>query len=415
MATRKHVFLALDAAAWGRVALAVDIARELIGNGDEAVFIVHSSAVPILRPSRLPYDELGDHLGLLTQLCVETFVQHEAPQSIILCDFHSCSRYLKLKGIDPGFITELGIPVIAMDIWNCIEAGPDMDLSGGGTAPRDRWNDKLSGRLVPVPIGGPESDGAYCSLPPPIALAESVREHIRQNLGLADEDHAVLFCTAGWQHTMMEPHGRRLAQAVPQLLWNYLHQADPKARLIHVGPAPLTLEGTPERYQWMPSLSPENFDRLLASVDLLLTANISATTIGRAMMAGLPVLAVENSFRAQNTVESEQKLGECGKALTPPLRQWVENTVPLYPFRLWPLGYWEFLGPLMSGNPYCSALDTVELLDEAGFVHRCRSLLLDPQVRQDARSRQAAYVAQVRRLPPAAGLIDGYLTGKGYE
>jgi hypothetical protein len=78
-------------------------------------------------------------------------------------------------------------------------------------------------------------------------------------------------------------------EAVPRLLSEHLRRADPAATLVHVGPAALQL-APDARYVWIPPLSPDNFDRLLGSVDLLLSANISATTNGRAIAAGVSVL-----------------------------------------------------------------------------------------------------------------------------
>jgi hypothetical protein len=422
MTERKHLFLALSRKGWGETSLGLEVARQLRAVGDTVCFLAHSGSILALAGAGFQVQEVPEHLEPLLGMVLEECLADGDFDAIVLCDYATTDYTLRRGGLNARCVLDYGLPVIALDTWEYAATGSTIDMLGNRQWPLGTWMSEIEYRLIPVPFGRPFSPGAYCSLPAPIPFAANEREMVRQELGLSHEQHAVLFCTAGWQHAMCDTSfdnalmsgsdGRRLAQAVPQLLWSYVNQAAPEARLIHVGPVPLSLDGAPMRYQWMPSLSPENFDRLLGSVDLLLTANISATTIGRAMMIGLPVLAVENSFRVQDIVEAEQKLGECGKALTPRLRQWVEDTAPLYPFRLWPLGYWEFLDPLMSGNPYCEALDIVELLDEAEFVHRCRRLLLDPQARQDARSRQAAYVAQARRLPSAAQVIDRYLTGK---
>jgi Family of unknown function (DUF6365) len=406
MTGRKHLFLALDAAAWGRVALGLDIAHELQREGDRVLFVAHTTTAPLVRTSSFPLEELTEHLGPLSQLCVESYVEAEAPQSIVLCDFHSCTRYFELRGVDPTFVTRQNVPVIAMDIWNCHETGLQMDLVGGESVPRADRIEQFRGRIVPVPIGRPNTPGAYCGLSSPVLLARSVCRHIRQNLGLTDANRAVLFCTAGWQHGLQDSDFHRLATAVPQLLWTYLAQVDPRVRLVHIGPVPLPLEAAGDRYLWMPAVTPNNFDRLLGSVDLFLSANISATTVGRAITSGVPVVVVENSCRAETVADAEAVLGG---ALSPALRAWFESAAPLYPFSLWPLGYWQFLRPLLRDNPYCSAIDVLELMDEAGFVETCRQLLFNAQAREAAVARQARYVAQVRQLPTAAQLIDTYL------
>jgi len=63
MSVRKHLFLALDAAAWGRVVLAVDIARELRQQGDEVSFIAGPTTAPVVKASKFAVEEMADHLG----------------------------------------------------------------------------------------------------------------------------------------------------------------------------------------------------------------------------------------------------------------------------------------------------------------------------------------------------------------
>jgi hypothetical protein len=398
------LFLMLDAAAWGRAALGLDILRELRSEGDDVAVVASCGTMPLFRGCPFDVVELGDHLGPLSQLVVDDAIETCAPDAILLCDFHSCNRYFELLGIDPRFVLRHRRPVIGMDIWNCHETDSEMDHLGDVSVRRADWVEELTGRLVPAPIGRLSAAAAYCSLPYPAPIPRSVRRHVRANLSLRDEDRAVLFCTAGWQHDIKNPDGRRLLTALPELLWSHLAKLDPSVRLVHVGPQSIGIDDS--RYVWLPSLSPENFDRLLGSVDLFLSANISATTVSRAVTAGLPVLVVQNSLTAHKADEAE---ASHGRSLSPTVRAWLERTLPIYPFRLWPLGYWRFLEPVFRDNPYYAALDVVELIDEPGFLAAGRRLLFDRNGRDAAIRCQANYVATARKLPTATRLIETYL------
>jgi hypothetical protein len=156
----------------------------------------------------------------------------------------------------------------------------------------------------------------------------------------------------------------------------------------------------------MPQVSPDDFDRLLSSIDLFLSANITATTLGRAVAAGVPIMVVQNSCGGQTAVEVEAM---AGSTLSASLRSWLEKVAPLYPFSVWPLGYAQFLKPLLRDNPFHEALNIFELLDEQGLVEACWQLLFDTAVRAKAIARQRGYEAQVHRLPTATQLIEGYL------
>jgi hypothetical protein len=401
------LFLALDAAAWGRVVLAVDIARELRQQGDEVSFIAGPTTAPVVKASKFAVEEMADHLGPLAQMFVEAALEEDgAPDSIVLCDFHSCSQYFAARGMDLDFLLRYDVPVIAMDIWNCYESMTEMDLIGGLSGPRAGHIERFTGRLVPAPINRPTSADAYCALPRQTPVTTATQREVRQGLGLAAGDRAVLFCTGAWQHEMKNADRRRLAEAVPSLLWAWLSEIDHSIRLIHIGPVPLKLDCAPERYIRRDSVTPKDFNQLLGSVDLFLSANISATTIGRALVSGLPVVAVRNSSEARTAAQAE---AEAPGGLSRRLSAWLQAASPLYPFSVWPLGYTQFLKPLLHENPYCEAIEVVELLDEASFLRKCGNLLFDETARAGAKDRQAAYVTQVRQLPRAAELIDVHL------
>ena len=405
MSQRRFLFLALSRKGWGETSLGLEVARQVCAGGATAAFMAHSGGLSALGGSGFEVQELPDHMCPFVPFLLEETLNGMSADAIVLSDIFTAQYTLSRAGIEISSLLDFGVPVIGLDTWEYDSTGPIIDIFDY-EVPIDNWIDGLAGRLVPAPIGRPTSSGAYCALAEPSKVARSVRRHIRQNLGLTEADRAVLFCTAGWQHSLGNPAGSRLASATPELLWRYLQAVDPSVRLIHVGPERLALPSAEDRYLWMPSVPPEDFGRLLGSVDLFLSANISATTVGRAVASGVPTLVVHNSVRADTL---EQVEAAVSGGLSPMVEQWLKGALPIYPFRLWPLGYWRFLEPIMRDNPYCAAIETVELLDAAQFHSACSQLLFDRPAIAAARGRQDAYVQTIRRLPSAAQLINNFL------
>jgi len=407
MRRRKHLFVALSRTGWGETMLGLHVARKVREMGDDVTFLVHSGGVPALAGSGFLLREVPDHVGSLVPLILDGLVAEEAPSSIILCDFLTTNYTLMRFGVNPEHILSYEMPVIALDTWEYDCTGSVVDTFSSTDWNIGSWIERIEKRLVPVPIGKPTTSGGYCSLPDIKPVARSIRRHMRGNLGLRDGEYAALLCTAGWQHGIEDSDGKRLSTMVPKLLWDYLNRLGLVVRLIHVGPEPFSFgsDVSDERYQWLPALPPREFDRLLGSMDMFLSLNISATTIGRAMVLGIPVLAVRNSHRVTTMDDAMSLVSEPSAAL----RAWLSAAVPLFPFSMWPLGFSDFLKPLLSGNPYSSAIETVELLDEEGFVSRCRKLLSDSSRRDAVLTHQEKYVGSVRHLPTAAQLIDSYL------
>jgi hypothetical protein len=81
------------------------------------------------------------------------------------------------------------------------------------------------------------------------------------------------------------------------------------------------------------------------------------------------------------------------------VRTWLAGTGPLYPFRIWPLGYHRFLEPLLAGNPYADTLATAELLDEDGVMTVLEAALYDRATRDTYARARAGYHRTVAALP----------------
>lgn len=369
------------------------------------MFVVHTNGKAALGETVCQHSEVSDETIPLIPLMLRTLITTGGFRSIVLCDFLTTNYTLRRFGVDPAFLFDFGLPVLTLDTWEHGKTGTVVDVFGGQEWDIGSWIGRTAGRLIPVPIGSVDVPGAYCSLPDPLKIGRPTRRHIRSNLGVDADSKAVLFCTADWQHGAQGPNRPKVSTQLPQILAGYLARLGPNIRLIHVGPTelPIDMDG---RYLWMPPMRPTDFDRLLNSVDMVLSANVSATSLGKAIALGIPVLVVRNSYSAK-TVEELEAVVPGG--ITPGVRAWAGDCLPLYPFSMWPLGFWKFLRPLLDFNPYCSAINMVELTDDSGFLDVCRSLLFDEKSRQSNIQRQAEYTDRVRKLPGAAELIHGYL------
>jgi hypothetical protein len=411
MSGRRHLFLALGPLGWGEATMGIRVARQLHEAGDEASFVVHERSLPLLTDTPFRRVPIHDHLGPLIKLLVESQVAEEKPDSIILADYFTATVLFLGLGVDPRFLLRFDTPLIAIDTWNHSEAGFAIDGYGDRTREVANWIDELPYRLRPAPIVRPLPRPGVCSiLPDPVRLARRVRNHVRSNIGLTPSERAVMFCTAQWQYAANnDEEARILAENVPELLAFYVSKLGDDVHLVHVGPAAYPLSGLlGERYHWLPALSPDQFDMVLGSMDLLLSANISATTNAKAVASSIPVVVVENSCLAATVEEAEAALPG---PPSPFLRQWIGRSLPLYPFRLWPLGFYDFLQPVLQDNSYCSAMEVVELLDEDRVVATCNALLDSGVAREDLLQRQAAYAAETGRLLTPVEIIESFFSG----
>ncbi len=409
--TKTHVILCLTRFAWGETAFGVHLAKDLHAQGQGVVFFVHPIAASLFQSLPFTYELASEDLGRLFKLFLETYVTKRDIASIVLADARGAGDFLGEIGCDPGFLLRYGIPIIAVDTWSSSESGKFMDWFANEQRPVPvDWLPSQTPALAPVPFVRPEGIRGACQFLPARPPSPPQDKKVRQQLGIPAGHRVVLLCTAYWQHANYIGYnvdGARMAKQVPRLLAHYFAQLGPRVHLIHVGPSSWeSVQLLGERYHWVPPLAPHEFDSLLPSVDLLLTLNVTSTIIGKAIACNVPILLLYNSYCGESL---EGISANCSFKPTPFVREWVEQSVPLYAFFVWPVGHWRFLSPVLVENPYMRTMETVEVLDETGFVEKCDGLLTDSDRRERLLHEQTRYVAQVSSLPRPAELVTRFL------
>lgn len=390
---------------WGRTALGLSIADSLRDAGAEITFIVHETNAPLLDGRGYETHVLAPGLGPLLWFALRELVRDADPDAVILCDYFGTCNMLHRVGIeDLEFFFDW--PVISLDLWDVARTGFEIDGVPGRLTPlclassaacRTRFLDRTR-RLVPVPIA--QLTGST----PRFRLAdlESLeREPATSPVG--SNTVMVLTTTADWQQCNLHSEDcRRLATALPRLLAKRLEALGPRVRWVHVGPQAFDLGGAlAGRYEWRGHVSAKTLDELLDECALVLSANASATTTFRAIMAGKPVVLAHNSF-AIGAHEQARDVGLPGSA---ELDRWLESARPVHPFQLWPLGYHAFLAPLIADNPFFGAVTPLEVLCEDAFMATFAGLLFEPAARAASRQAQRSYLAALGALPDAAQAV----------
>lgn len=403
-----HLFLTLSTKGYGETLLGVHVARSLRSRGDDVVFVTHGSSASLLASSAFAFESVADHAGALLPLYVAQMVEEHRPATIVLSDFFTTDLWFAHHDVDRSFLHGFGLPIAAIDTWDIKRSGTAIDIYWRKTRQFEDWTGELALLLRPAPIAAATGDANVYSFLPAECLADrATRAHVRAELGLPATARLALFCTAAWQQTQYAcPHAQRFAAALPQLLAGYFDDLGNDVHLLHVGPRSYEFTGRPW-YHYRDQLDPTDFARVVASADLLLTANISSTTIGKAMVSDVPVVAVINSFECETPA--------AGAALPFPVHQatqsWLAANAPIYRYSMWPVGYHAFLEPILSDNPYRDAITTAELLDRPGVVGTIDALVRPGNARTGALERQRAYVSAVRALPNPADLLTAHMCG----
>jgi len=342
---------------------------------------------------------------MLAKILIDDVVRTVRPAAIVLAEYlnytHVMAAHFRLK---PWFIESYGVPVIPIDLWELERTGFVADLCGGQALAISPHLKDMDCYLNPVPMARPVPDSRRAI---PFRVADLAgpgesREQTRRDLGLGSADRLVMLAMSAWQ--LPDTGGadrRQAASRVPELLAHYLRQLPDNVRFLLAGAAPEWSRLLPAgRTLPLPPCSPSRFGALLRAADLMLSLNLSAFTMVRAVLSGTPVMLITNQFSVTEPGQAAAIADRLG-GMSDFARRWLAESVPLHPFRVWPMGFHGFLDSLLAGNSYLSAFTAAELLDEAAVLGGLRGLLYDPAEHARSRLRRADYLAEI------AAVADG--------
>ena len=398
-----HLFIALSTKGLGGTTLGLQIARALRRQGEDVAFLIHPSSEPLLQASSFDYMAINDHVGPMLPIYLSKLMATSKADDLFLSDLATTDLWLDRYGLSPETLLDFGLPIYAIDTW-CIDiTGTEMDIYWRSKRRFHNWSNQIDCLAQPSPLAPPQgTSNPYSAVPDPVASDASVGQALRKRLGLNTSDQIILFCTADWQQTRYRcTEAQRFSETLPHLLASYLRHLGSDVHLIHVGPRPYQLD-LGERYHWISQLLPNDFAEILGGSDLLLTVNISSTTIAQAMISGVPVLAVINSFELETESDIDALPFELDVEDTAP---WLRENLPLYRYYMWPVGFYDFLDPILRDGAYLNAIVTVELLHRELVVAAIDDLLWSSTRRTAVIEAQASYAATLRTLPSPTELL----------
>lgn len=394
------LFFAMSTAGYGETVIGTSLASQLRPLGVRSHFVISPVSEQVLRRSGMPSTVIEPRMGRLARLLIDEAVREFKPDAIVLADYYTYSGVFQNRfGLRPWLIDDYQLPVLPIDIWEWENTSFAVDMFEEDR-PVDKRILEMDVFLRPVPLAHPERAGrAY-----PFRLWEGservsrrTKEHMRTTFGLGRKDRLVLLTVAPWQHLPEDRYlssiGTQALRGVPRLLAHYLRQLPETTHFLLVGEAPPELAALPAgRVHALPPCSPARFTTLLGASDLVLSLNIGATTLGRAVLSDLPAVVLTNRFAVPDAPAIEAAAAALG-GLTGTVRGWLADMLPLHQMRMWPLGFHAFLEPILTGNPYTAAFTDLELLDEPAVVQGIEQALYDAATRDRLAAARARYLA----------------------
>lgn len=363
------LFISAGSFAFGESVMALNFARSLPPSKYRPCFIASPlSSVLLDDYPELKTVKLIKNAQKINRLMVVDFLEHYPPDLIVLCDFLTFDFSQPEFGITLQMLRGYDKPIISLDSYEWESGDFTLDFFSGINKQLPRMLLQLDGALRPCPLNKPVPAGgrvaSYSFLHQIQEWSNRDARQVREGLGISPDDFVIFSASAVWQSLRPKnKSGGLFGNIITELFSQYISKLDRPIHWIRVGPErqqDTTRKGLITEHNFS-SLPESDFDRLLAASDLLMTSNVASTTLAKCIKNGKSALLLYSSIQA-NGPEDLSKYGDV--RINDSTLRLIENAYPIQPFMMFPLGWYRFLKPVMSDNPYLDTFYKSEILDE---------------------------------------------------
>lgn len=408
---RTMLFIVTSFWAYGELAIAMEFAGRMAGTGFRPLFLVPPTHRGQVRAAGLDHQVMIPGAGKINRIQLQDIQHVHRPALVVLADFINfdfCERYY---GLRRGDLSVFDCPIGTFDDFSWGRTGAWLDTYGfKAKYEGDITLDGLSFRLRPCPLNNPLEEAAGPGVYPYPLLQDvadvpvTARAAVRHELGLTAGRPAVLVTGAPWQRMHAAyPRVTAFVEACRTMAERLLRELLRYADVLAVGPQLVFSDQVPAGFHPLGPVEPERFRRLIQAVDVHVSNNVVSVSLHRLALGGIPSVVLMNSLCKESGLLRWELPDP--PALTDFARQVVDGVDYLYPCRMFPVGWYQFLRSLLSGNPFSDLVAQVETFDEEATLATILPLLQDGAGRDRVALTREAYLEALRKLPEVGSIL----------
>jgi hypothetical protein len=258
----------------------------------------------------------------------------------------------------------------------------------------------------PAPIPGRRGRAFRCGVAGEIS--ETERRAVRARYLGDDAGLLVLHTTPGWAvHLARDlglPHYRFLSELLAEMLAGLRHRVVVASVNADGLLAPAQIRGF--RAVNVPPMPPDEFERLIAAADLMLTDNAISVSLGKAVSLDVPCALLANG---SSITELQERRSEPGARWAYSIEQ--ERPGAIFPWEVFPIWNRDDLDRLGFGADHAFRRCTARLESFGGDATRATlaELFEDGPLRKAIGDARREYMLQVAELPTASQVLASAL------
>ncbi|AEY67257.1 DUF6365 family protein [Clostridium sp. BNL1100] len=408
------LFIVTSFWAYGEVTIACEFAARVRESGYIPYFLIPPSHEKIMNKYKFTYTTLIPRNGKINRLLMRDLEHRYHPGLVILADFLNYNFCEVHYGLTPGDLEVFSGRIGTFDDFDWVITGKQMDTYGFKAA---KFGDidirKYGFRLCPCPIVNPNSgyrEETYHYQLTTDTLPYDVysTDKWKAKLGLPVGKKLILFTSAAWQESYKQyTDVISFVNANNQAFYHIMQELTKTYSVVCVGSKGGYSKNSEDGLIFLNQLPPEVFDEYLLATDLFISRNITATSLARAVLSGIPSANFENSifFSAEKPLDKEKIKFEPA----PFVDELLKNLERCYPYRMFPVGWYKFLAPLVKGNSYMKTFIRLEQFNVIDSIRRIQEVLECEEKREELLKSADRYKKTLESLPDVRSIIESLI------
>jgi hypothetical protein len=404
------LFIVTSFWAYGEIGIACEFAVRTKAAGFKPLFLIPESHEKIMKRFNFRYITLLPKIGEVNRIIMKDIEVTYHPSLVILADFLNYNFCEIHYGLTYGDLAIFSGRLGTFDDFDWNLTGDKMDTYGFKAKKFSEIDIADYGfGLRPCPIVDPGKKGdnfySYSLLNGLLPYEKSKTEIWKKKLGLPSGRKLILFTSATWQEVYKQyPDVVHFVEVVNEIFLYGLEELSGEYSIVYIGPEGYFTSIKKDFIIHFEQLSPEMFEEYLLATDIFLSRNITSTTLARVVLSGIPTVNLKNSLFFKDVPFDPDCLP------FRPINRVVEKLSKLklcYPFRMFPVGWYNFLTPVIRGNPYLKTMRQVEQFDVIGLVDAVHELSDEGDTVDDLDSARESYLLKLDKLPTVEEIVKG--------
>lgn len=405
------LFIVTSFWAYGELGIACEFALRAREAGHKPYFIIPPSHDKTIEKYGFPYTTLLPKSGQVNRILLTDIELRLKPEIILLADFLNYNFCESHYGLTPDDLRIFSGKLGTFDNFDWVITGNQMDTYGFRA---DKFGEidvrRYGFRLCPCPIVNPHSGERentyhYSLFTQNLPYRADATKEWKIKIGLPTDKKLILFTHAPWQESYKQyPDVEAFVKASNEVFYYLIKCLAKEHTVLCIGAKGYFSECENDHILYKEQLPPKEFEQFLLATDLFISRNITSTSLARAVLSGIPSVNFSNSlFFSKTKLLRKDQLPFKPIALVDAILEKLERC---YPYRMFPVGWYKFLAPVLKNNPYGKTLLLLEQFDVTNSLKRINELLEEDERKERLQQSLRQYKQTLNELPSVAQIIE---------